>query len=31
MTFDKLGQGIEWLGHAGFRLKIAVKVVYFEP
>jgi L-ascorbate metabolism protein UlaG (beta-lactamase superfamily) len=31
MTFDKLGQGIEWLGHAGFRLKIAGKVVYVDP
>jgi L-ascorbate metabolism protein UlaG (beta-lactamase superfamily) len=32
MAFDKTGRGdIEWLGHAGFRLKIGGKVVYVDP
>jgi L-ascorbate metabolism protein UlaG (beta-lactamase superfamily) len=31
MAFDKPYPGIEWLGHAGFRLKIGRKVVYIDP
>jgi L-ascorbate metabolism protein UlaG (beta-lactamase superfamily) len=28
---DRLAQGIHWLGHAGFRVKIGGKVVYIDP
>lgn len=31
MSFDKLRQSIEWLGHAGFRLRVAGKIVYIDP
>src|SRR5687767_10470956 len=31
MPFDKPADRIEWLGHAGFRLRIARRTIYIDP
>jgi L-ascorbate metabolism protein UlaG (beta-lactamase superfamily) len=31
MPVDELEQSIQWLGHAGFRLKAARKLIYIDP
>jgi L-ascorbate metabolism protein UlaG (beta-lactamase superfamily) len=31
MPVDELEQSIQWLGHAGFRLKVARKLIYIDP
>jgi L-ascorbate metabolism protein UlaG (beta-lactamase superfamily) len=31
MPLDELGQAIQWLGHAGFRLRVARKLIYIDP
>ena len=31
MPLDKLVQGLEWLGHAGFRIRSGGKTIYIDP